>query len=72
MFAFLRWDLEAAGPGSAASFGSFIAAAGMFDAAAFGVSSSEAALMDPQQRLLLECAGQVLVTAIGRSEGPTI
>lgn len=31
-----------------------------FDAAAFGISPSEAQLVDPQQRLMLEGAGEVL------------
>lgn len=31
-----------------------------FDAAAFGITSTEANLMDPQQRLLLECTAEAL------------
>jgi NADPH:quinone reductase-like Zn-dependent oxidoreductase/3-oxoacyl-(acyl-carrier-protein) synthase len=40
-----------------------------FDAAAFGVSSTEAALMDPQQRLLLCTAAEVLMGRASRSSG---
>merc|ERR1711965_1198976 len=40
-------------------------AVGMFDGAAFGTSSAEAALMDPQQRLLLQAAWEALQGASG-------
>jgi len=43
-----------------ARFGSFIAGAHLFDAAAFGISRPEALYMDPQQRLLLHHAAEVL------------
>lgn len=35
-------------------FGSFLAGADQFDAAALGVSPAEALLMDPQQRLVMQ------------------
>jgi amino acid adenylation domain-containing protein len=41
----------------------FVAAAGQFDAALFGLSAREAILMDPQQRLLLEQAWAALADA---------
>jgi acyl transferase domain-containing protein len=44
----------------AVRFGSFIDSAEMFDAAAFGISDSEALLMDPQQRIFMECAAEAL------------
>ena len=40
-------------------------AVGMFDGAAFGTSSAEAALMDPQQRVLLQVAWEALQGASG-------
>ena len=57
-----RWDcdrlllpnIDANTAGVAGRFGGFVGQWAGFDAAAFGVSPSEAALMDPQQRLLLE------------------
>ena len=42
-------------------FGTFLAGIELFDAAALGVSDSEATLMDPQQRLLLEAVGELLL-----------
>ena len=44
-------------------FGSFLSAdtAAAFDAAAFGLSATEASLMDPQQRLLLEATADVML-----------
>lgn len=50
-----RWDVELQ-PESVASgrFGGFIEGYAVFDAAAFGISPSEAAFMDPAQRVLLE------------------
>ncbi|PSC68804.1 type I polyketide synthase [Micractinium conductrix] len=59
-----RWDVDAfvARPPNAfeARFGAFVSGAQLFDAAAFGITSSEATLMDPQQRLLLQQAAQAL------------
>ena len=59
-----RWDVDAfvARRPSAfeARFGAFVSGAQLFDAAAFGITSSEAMLMDPQQRLLLQQAAQAL------------
>lgn len=60
---FPRFDAEAAyspdpgkvAPGQVLSkFGTYVASVHAFDAAAFGLSPSEASLMDPQSRLLLE------------------
>ena len=60
---FPRFDAEAAyspdpskvAPGRVLSkFGTYVASVHSFDAAAFGLSPSEASLMDPQSRLLLE------------------
>jgi acyl carrier protein len=67
-----RWD---AGRASAAAHallpghGAFVAGAAAFDAAAFGLSSAEAALMDPQQRLLLEVAAEALSGGGGLGNG---
>lgn len=60
-----RWDVDAVyHPGAplssathsqvATRFGTFLQDIHSFDAGAFGLSPTEAALMDPQQRLLLE------------------
>ncbi len=55
-----RWDAErhfrpAGGPGTAATrFGAFLAGVEAFDAAAFRLAGSEAAVLDPHARLLLE------------------
>jgi acyl carrier protein len=56
---FERWDAET--DPLAARFGAFFQNVSAFDAAAFGVSETEAALMDPQHRLLLECVGELVV-----------
>ena len=45
-------DSNTAGPSG--RFGGLVAGWAEFDAAAFGISPSEAFLMDPQQRVLLE------------------
>jgi acyl transferase domain-containing protein len=47
-----------------ASFGSFVAGAAAFDAAAFGLPEAEALLMDPQQRLLMEASWESLGPAV--------
>ena len=50
-----RWDADSIPDSNLAGrFGGFVDAWADFDAAAFGVTPSEAALMDPQQRALLE------------------
>ena len=50
-----RWDVDSIAESSLGGrFGGFVDAWAEFDAAAFGVTPSEAALMDPQQRALLE------------------
>ena len=54
-----RWDVEA--EPLAARFGAYFTGIAAFDASAFGVPDSEAALVDPQQRLLLETMGEALV-----------
>jgi acyl transferase domain-containing protein len=43
-------------------FGIFLDAVDLFDAAAFGVSTPEAAMMDPQQRLLMQLTAEALST----------
>jgi hypothetical protein len=51
------WDVLAGCPGDSRDgvrFGAFVQGAALFDAAAFGLSSAEAAAMDPQQRMLLQ------------------
>jgi acyl carrier protein len=69
-----RWDWErlaaAAAAASAADpeerparFGGWLDGIEMFDAALFGISSTEAELMDAQQRLLLETADEALWSA---------
>jgi acyl transferase domain-containing protein len=64
---FARWDVDAvyrpggaggvaaaAGAGVSTRWGTFVADVHTFDASAFGLGPSEAAVMDPQARLLLE------------------
>jgi len=41
-------------------FGVFLKRIAEFDAAIFGISSTEAALMDPQQRLILESVAELM------------
>lgn len=70
-----RWDcdrllvpgVDANTAGVAGRFGGFLGRWAGFDAAAFGVSPSEAALMDPQQRMLLEVCTQGLNLPAGPS-----
>lgn len=47
-------------------FGTYVGSVHAFDAAAFGLSASEAALMDPQARMLLEESTSAIVDS-GRS-----
>lgn len=56
-----RWDCDAV-PGSnlGGRFGGFVGAWAGFDAAAFGITPSEAALMDPQQRVMLEVIPNIM------------
>ncbi len=56
-----RWDLEHENP-LAARFGAYFSDIASFDATAFSVPDTEAALMDPQQRLVLECVGEALLS----------
>jgi len=56
-----RWDVEAQSElcgGIPVMFGVFLGDVAAFDAAAFTLSDTEAALMDPQQRLLLETVAE--------------
>ena len=50
-----------------ARFGSFIAGAQLFDAAAFSISKSESLYMDPQQRLLLQHAAEALALRVAEN-----
>lgn len=59
-------DVSSAKAGVSTRFGTFLPDVHGFDAAAFGLSSSEAAFMDPQQRLLLEELSTA-ATASGRA-----
>jgi 3-oxoacyl-(acyl-carrier-protein) synthase/acyl carrier protein len=56
-----RWDVEHENP-LAARFGAYFSDIASFDASAFSVPDTEAALMDPQQRLVLECVGEALLS----------
>lgn len=50
-----RWEVDAIPQSYAGGcFGGFVKSWAKFDAAAFGITPSEAALMDPQQRVMLE------------------
>ena len=65
-----RWDVDAASTLSGdllPRFSGCLAAVGHFDAAAFGISRSEAAAMDPQQRLLLERTAEAAASSGGAS-----
>lgn len=53
---------DVAGSVSATRFGGFLKDIDQFDAAAYGLSGSEAINMDPQHRLLLASAAQLLAT----------
>ena len=68
-----RWDVDGfarVSPNALeARFGSFVAGAQLFDAAAFNISRPEALYMDPQQRLLLQHAAEVLA-GHGSSDKP--
>lgn len=59
-----RWDVDYEGSQAepAVRFGAFSADVAEFDAAAFGLSASEAMVTDPQHRLLLEGAAELLAT----------
>lgn len=49
-----RWEMDRVSESNLGGrFGGFVDSWADFDAAAFGINPSEAALMDPQQRLLL-------------------
>ena len=66
-----RWDVDAfarVSPNALeARFGSFIAGAQLFDAAAFSISKSESLYMDPQQRLLLQHAAEALALRVAEN-----
>lgn len=50
-----RWEVDAIPESNAGGrFGGFVKTWAKFDAAAFGITPSEASLMDPQQRVMLE------------------
>ena len=50
-----RWDVDTIPESNAGGrFGGLVSTWAEFDAAAFGITPSEAALMDPQQRVMLE------------------
>lgn len=56
-----RWDVEAQAElcaGIPVQYGVFLPNVALFDAAAFSLSDTEAALMDPQQRMLLETVAE--------------
>jgi len=56
-----RWDVEAQAElcaGIPVQYGVFLPHVALFDAAAFSLSDTEAALMDPQQRMLLETVAE--------------
>ena len=56
-----RWDVEAQAElcaGIPVQYGVFLPNVASFDAAAFSLSDTEAALMDPQQRMLLETVAE--------------
>lgn len=59
-----RWHVDGFGhdkpEAMEARFGSFVSGAQCFDAAAFGISRSEALHMDPQQRVVLQHAAEAL------------
>ena len=50
-------------------FGAFMQDIDLFDAAAYGLSSAEAAIMDPQHRLVLEAAAEALGASASHHTG---
>jgi acyl carrier protein len=60
---FERWDSDDAG--LLPRFGGFVSEPSLFDAACFGMSSSEVYCMDTQQKMLLTVALQALADALG-------
>ena len=58
-----RWGVDAIPDSNLGGrFGGFVKSWAEFDAAAFGITPSEAALMDPQQRVMLEVRHHLVMT----------
>jgi phthiocerol/phenolphthiocerol synthesis type-I polyketide synthase D len=64
---FERWDSDVGG--LVPRFGGFVSEPSMFDAACFGMSSSEACCMDTQQKMLLMVALEALATGSSTQTG---